>query len=95
MTDYVTRAELVEPTNPQSLREKWIKRLPSRMGQVMSAKLAWSMFNDIAPEGGPPSAWELKPGQCLAMDDNGDIVLSNLSAFDSGTILKRWPARKP
>ena len=130
MTDYITRAELVEaleavgrqfrshsldtlashiarrlpppvePPKPQSLREKWLRVIGefSRGSIERDAYIAVElrrMLDNLAPEGGPPTAWELKPGQCLAMDDDGDIVLSNLAAFDSGTILKRWPARKP
>ena len=77
----------VESPKPQSLREKLLA-----CGSLLEVR---QVIEDQLPEGGPPPVWELEPGQCLAMDDDGDIVLSNLWAFDSGTILGRWPARKP
>lgn len=85
----IRRLRAVEEPTSQSLREKLLA--------CCSLLEVRQVIEDELPEGGPPSAQELKPGEAIVRDwESEEILLIEPSAgyFDV-KITHRWPARKP
>ena len=87
----------VEPTNPQSLREKWQIRIGEwwrhNTDQAIEHDFMLVMLDDLHPEDGPPLASEMPNNSILQRFTDGTYGFTDLSVEPLQS--SRWPARKP